>query len=224
MRAYLVPAGGDRYAPYSEAPSPAPTADHEPPPTTLVGRAVAVFRRALAEGEAARQNPGAAPASTAGRLRHAALRRIAEAVAEQRLLWHLRRESAVELVHPDDLDREAAAGVMRRLLAGDRDRHRRWLVIDALLTVASAPVALLPGPNLLAYYFIFRTVGHFLSMRGAAHGLSAIDWSYAGSAELTRLRGALDLAAAERDARIRAVANALGLHGLDVFVHDVTGR
>ena len=50
----------------------------------------------------------------------------------------------------------------------DLGKHRRWLVIDALLLAVSVPLTLIPGPNVPALYFSFRVVGHFLSMRGAS--------------------------------------------------------
>jgi hypothetical protein len=90
-----------------------------------------------------------------------------------------------------------------------------------VLGVASAPVALLPGPNVLAYYFIFRSVGHFLSWRGASQGLSRITWTEAPSPELTRLRQALALDPAARAAAIDGVAGALGLERLRSFLDRV---
>ena len=54
------------------------------------------------------------------------------------------------------------------MLRRDHDRHRIWLVVNTVLLVLSAVLALVPGPNLVAYYFAFRVVGHWLSMRGAA--------------------------------------------------------
>ena len=49
-------------------------------------------------------------------------------------------------------------------------------------------VALVPGPNILAYYFGFRLVGHYLSRRGAKHALTEIIWQARPCAELSRLR------------------------------------
>jgi hypothetical protein len=103
--------------------------------------------------------------------------RLAEAVAEQRLLWRLRRESAAELVYPAPLSESRAQEVTRGCLRSDLDRRRLWCVIDTLLALLCAPFTLIPGPNLPAYYFVFRAVGHFLALRGAQHGLSQITWT-----------------------------------------------
>ena len=65
--------------------------------------------------------------------------------------------------------------LIRRMLQRDYERHRLWLVVDTIGLIASGLLMLVPGPNLLAYYFAFRVVGHWLSMRGAAQGLQHVD-------------------------------------------------
>jgi hypothetical protein len=124
-------------------------------------------------------------------------------------------------VLPDDLGGPASAAIRRDLLTHDRDRHRRWTMVDGALGLVSAPIALLPGPNVLAYYFIFRSVGLVLSWRGANQGLSRIAWREAPSAELTRLRHALSLDPAARAEAIDGVSGALGLERLRSFLDRV---
>lgn len=221
MDVYLVPTGRARHELYCEAASTAPGGD-APGAASLWQRMSGVFHRVLAEGERARDAPHDAPASHS-RARRFVTRKLAEAVAEQRLLWNLRGETEVRLVHPDDLASAAAVDETRRILGADRDKHRRWAVIDGLLILISAPFALLPGPNVLAYYFIFRTVGHVLSMRGAQQGLSAITWQPQASPPLTDLRRALDLAPAARGPAVATVAAALGLERLASFVDKTAG-
>jgi hypothetical protein len=220
MDVYLIPTGETAYALYCELPPPDP--GDVPNPRSIWARAVAVFRRALAEGEHARQHPDAH--EHRGRLRTAITRRLAEAVAEQRLLWQLRRQASAHLIHPDDLEGTAALAEVRRALAADRDKHRRWCIIDAGLTILSAPVALLPGPNFLAYYFIFRVVGHYLSWKGAQQGLATVAWSTSGSAPLTSLRTAWRVDEAARGAHIDHVASALGLARLALFLQRIACR
>jgi hypothetical protein len=217
MDVYLIPASQARYALYCEEQAPA---EVEVPATSVWGRFRRIFDEVLAEGEAIRRSPEAAP--TRGRVRRWISHKLAEAVAEQRLLWYLRRQATVRLVHPDDVD---AAGVLeesRRILQADRDKHRRWLFIDAALVLAATPVAVLPGPNVLAYYFIFRTVGHLLSMRGAQQGMTGTAWELQASRSLTDLRAALTLAPEARVARIAAIAADLGLEHLAPFVDEVS--
>ena len=76
---------------------------------------------------------------------------------------------------------------------------------------------LVPGPNLLAYFFAFRLVGHYLSLRGAKQGLSAMAWTYERSAPLTELRRVLGLDPIQREPRLHAVAETLRLEHLVSF-------
>ena len=221
MNVYLVPSGPNRHELYCEIPSAATDGERRPA-TSLWHRMSDVFHRMLAEGERARAAPDE-ESQASGRIRRFIGRKLAEAVAEQRLLWHLRRETHVPLMHPDDRSSSAALQEARRLLTVDRDKHLRWVVIDGFLILLSAPVALLPGPNVLAYYFIFRTVGHFLSMRGAQQGLSGIAWDPQPSSALSDLRTTLALDRDARRLRVDAIAMALGLDGLSRFVDEMVG-
>jgi hypothetical protein len=222
MDVYLVPAGRTRHELYCEAGGQV-DADANAPHASLWHRMTRVFYQMLAEGERTERDPAGPPVSR-GRARRFLARLLARAVAEQRLLWHLRRADSARLVYPDDLDAGPALEAGRRLLRHDRDKHRRWLVIDGALIVVAAPFALLPGPNVLAYYFIFRTVGHWLSLRGATQGLARTTWTLAASPLLTELRAAITGPAADRAARVAAVARGLALDRLPAFVDRIADR
>src|SRR5437867_5873662 len=107
-------------------------------------------------------------ATRLGRLQDWIMAWVAERVAEQRLLWNLRRETAVVAFHPQDLTFEQAHTLIRRTLQRDWERHRLWLVVDSLLLLGSIALILVPGPNIIGYYFAFRVMGHWLSIRGAS--------------------------------------------------------
>ena len=74
---------------------------------------------------------------------------VAERIAEQRLLWNLRRESAVVAAYPQDLTFDQAHSLIRRALQRDYTRHRVWLAVDTLLLILSGVLMPLPGPNVL---------------------------------------------------------------------------
>lgn len=141
----------------------------------------------------------------------------AEKIAEQRLLWRLRGKAQVCTWIPSGLDRERAAATIRGNLAAEFDRHRWWMVVDSLGGLLSIALMFIPGPNLIGYYFVFRIVGHFLSLRGARHGLTEVRWDLQPSRPLADLAAAEDLPAPERDRRLQAVADELGLHRLPRF-------
>jgi len=196
------------------------------PRRSLAGRLAHSFRQALAEGEAEerRQEDGHPPAESVSRFGSFVKRKLAAAVAEQRLLWHLRHASSARLHHPVTLTSARALALATAEFKRDFDKHRLWCGIDAAITVASAPVALIPGPNFLAYYFIFRSVGHFFSFRGAQKGMDASLWTAVPSTALADLQQALSLDGPDRDDKIADVASALGLERLPVFMRRVVAR
>ncbi len=155
------------------------------------------------------------------RTRARVLAKVADAVAEQRLLWHLRHHTAACLHHPSDMTGERALEIMRASMVRDRDRHFRWLLIDGFLMLLSAALVVVPGPNVLGYYFAFRVVGHYLSWRGARQGLEVVTWSTAPCDPLIELRNALRLQPPQRDAHIDAVAERLRLPRLALFVNRI---
>jgi hypothetical protein len=145
-------------------------------------------------------------------------------VAEQRLLWQLRRETEAVLVYPADVPEAEAWTRLRSALVRDRDRHRFWLVVDALLAAVTGLLfVVLPGPNLVAYYFVFRFVGHYLAWRGARRGLDGVAWRTLPHPALVELRAALALPPPERDRRVRALAAQLGVPELAVFLRRPAG-
>jgi hypothetical protein len=83
--------------------------------------------------------------------------------------------------------------------------------------VISGVLAIVPGPNLIAYYFAFRMVGHYLSMRGARQALHRVQWETRASGPLAELRQAIDLEPAAREARVSDIAARLHLERLATF-------
>jgi hypothetical protein len=218
MDVYLVPVGQQRHELYCEVPDELTASGDAEPRTGFFQRLRGRFSDMLAEAERERrQGSPTRPSSWMGRLKARTLRWAAESIAEQRLLWHMRTQTCACLYYPDDMDQAAADRALREHLTRDRDRHRFWLIIDSTGFVASGALMLVPGPNLLAYYFAFRLVGHYLSMKGAARGLFAVSWRAERSAPLSELRAAIALAPDHRVRQVRAVALKLRLEHLVPF-------
>jgi hypothetical protein len=146
---------------------------------------------------------------------------VAERIAEQRLLWNLRGKTAVTAMHPDDLTFDQVQTLVHRILQRDYDRHKIWLVVDSILFVASGVFFFVPGPNLVAYYFGFRLVGHWLSMRGASQGLHVVSWSGRPCPPLTDLRRVAAMHPGEREQEVHAIAERLRLHRFSTFFERV---
>jgi hypothetical protein len=222
MDVYLVPVGLDRHELYCEVEDASIEHGAGEPQTGLFARGMHYFRQVLAAAEQERREREAgAPArferSRLGRLRARMMRWVAEVIAEQRLLWHLRREIEATLYFPDDLADSTALQITQDHFRRDERKHRFWFIIDSIGLIVSAVLAPIPGPNLLAYYFAFRMVGHFLSMRGARHGLSTVRWTLVASPWLTRLRRAVSLDPASRARCVEDVSEQLRLNHLASF-------
>jgi hypothetical protein len=234
MDVFLVPVGRDAYELYCEDVDEPDDADAEglaeDPPEgffpRLKFRVLRPFRRLklrftemLAEAERERRRGAAVSGdgNWAQRAKRRGMRWVAESIAEQRLLWNMRRQVEGRFYYPDDLTEETAVSVMRRQLGRDFDKHRFWLAIDSVLLVLSGLLVLVPGPNVLGYYFAFRVVGHYFSVRGARRGLLTITWVNCPSTPLAELRAALALDPAVRLQQVEDVASRLRLDHLATF-------
>ena len=228
---YLVPIGPAGYELFCES---AEVGDLDPGEEAhRGGRFYARFRRMIAEVQEQRRARRLAevPADPDAqqpwviRLRNTVVGWVAEAIAEWRLLWHLRKQTALELVHPADLDGDRAMAETRRRLGRDAEHHLRRLFTSSLLAVfLGVFLFFVPGPNVIGYYFLFLAVGHLLAWRGARHGLANIQWRTRASEPLGELRGILDLNPDERAGHVRDVAARLGLDYLAAFVERMAVR
>lgn len=213
---YLVPVGGSRFELYSEAPED-PEPDEQPPSEEgfwkrTMHNAQVRWREAVHSARGTDSSAG-----WFARLRDRAVCRAAESIAEQRTLWALRHCTTATLVHPSDLIAARVQEVRDALLSRARQHHGRWLAIDTVLFLASGLFMLVPGPNVLAYYFLFRVVGHYLSWRGARQAIETIAWSNRVEPALTELGRLAALPREARQSRVEAIADALNLPRLAAF-------
>jgi hypothetical protein len=217
---YLVPAGRDRFELYSEAPE-----ELAPPPTERDGR----FRRWMHRvgatwHELVEQSRRGHAAGRFARWRDAVVCRLAETIAEQRTLWALRTETGAALRFPSTIEESRARTILIRTLEHARAHHLKWFIIDALLFVSSVVFFFIPGPNLVAYYFAFRFIGHLQSWRGARQGMDVVQWQLDPDARLAELAALVDLPREKRAPRVAAIAEQLNLRRLSAFFDRVAMR
>lgn len=234
MDVYLIPtATSERYELYYEAP------EEEPLDTDATGgwanrltfglanRVKRRFDAMLLEAEEWRHRRHEAapePAGFIARSRRKIMGYVVERIAEQRLLWHLRKVDSVCVRIPSDMQEAAADGIVITMLKKDVEHHRNWLWIDLLLLALSVPLMVIPGPNLPGFYFTFQVVSHYLSWTGAKCGLSMMPWTFTRCDELTEVRTAMTMAPPLRQRRFREVAERLRLEHLPTFLDDVAAR
>jgi Mitochondrial K+-H+ exchange-related len=225
MDVYVVPVGIDRYELYCEAAIGEQHASEEPPPEGIIGRLrhkfTAMLRAAEERSHRHHPDPDPHPKGFLARVQDRIMAWVAERIAEQRLLWNLRGKTEVTAMHPDDLTFDQVQTLVQRMLQRDYDRHKVWLVVDSILFVASGVFFFVPGPNLVAYYFGFRVVGHWLSMRGASQGLHVVAWSGRPCPPLTDLRKVTAMQPGEREQEVHAIAERLRLQRFSTFFERV---
>lgn len=224
MDVFVIPIGAERYELYCETPIEAPQPDAAAP--GIIGRLRYRFAVMLHQAEDRRRGGQAYPRATTriGRLQEWIMAWVAERIAEQRLLWNLRRERDVLAFHPQDLTFDQALTLIHRTLQRDYERHRVWLVVDTLLLIGSIALILLPGPNIIGYYFAFRVMGHWLSIRGAQQGLRRVSWTGKPCEPLTKLREVALLKGDARSQRVQEIEEQLRLHHLSTFFERVAVR
>jgi hypothetical protein len=225
MDVFLIPVAADRYELYFE-PSPGDEVVEEGDGVGWFRDLRRRFAEILREAEAERHrrhHDVALPASQtlAARAKRRVLRWIVERIAEQRLLWHLRRTTTVTVHAPSDLSPARAGEVVRRGLQRDADRHLRGLLLHSVGLAFSIVLIPIPGPNLIGYYFTFTVVSHALSMRGARRGLSRVTWHVVPNELVAELRQALGLGAPERERHVHRIAERLQLQHLATFFERV---
>lgn len=216
MDVYLVPISRDSFECYYEAPEDALP---EPAGQGFFGRIITRFQQQLREAEQARHEaPREPPKTFLGRMQKRSMRWIAERIAEQRLLWHLRSADTATLFIATDLETAAAEEMMRVQMQRDADRHLKLLILHSLLLILAVPLALVPGPNVIGYLFTFTVVGHFLSWRGAKHAVADVRWEVKCSDELAAIRHAITMAEPARHHAIREAANRLHVPRMAIWV------
>jgi Flp pilus assembly protein TadB len=226
MDVFVIPVGADRYVLYYEQVIE-PEPEDEPAPTGRFAKLQRRFSELLRAAEERRnedQEQTPSSQSWTGRMQDRMMSWIAKRIAEQRLLWNLRKQEHVVAVHPSDTTFEAVLPHIQQALQRDFERHRFWLVVDTIGLVVSGLLAIVPGPNLLAYFFLFRVGGHWLSMRGATQGRRRIQWEGRPCEFLNGLRDALHMGRRERQGRVQQIASTLHLRHLPTFFERVTGN
>lgn len=219
MNVYFIPLAGGRFEPYFEHEDK----DEPSPPDAaapgVFARMSARFAAMIREAEQERHDQTHKPPTTAmGRVQRKLMGWVAERVAEQRLLWQLRRADAATLHVPDDMDPAEALRRFRGGLQKDADRHLRRLGLHSLGLLASAPFVVIPGPNVFGYFFTFTVVGHFLAYRGARRGLTRVRWTVEPNPALTSMAQAVATPPPERYRLIHEAAALLRLPRVARFV------
>jgi hypothetical protein len=139
--------------------------------------------------------------------------------ADEPVLRYLRGAQAVKLYHPPNLTEEEARDLWRQYLKSRQGRHLFWFVINLLVSPLTLVFAPLPGPNVIGYWFVYRSVCHLLARLGARNAL--------GQQVATEFHStdALDGSFGTKDEeRIASLSSSFGLQGLDEFIKRIAAE
>src|SRR3954452_16583499 len=217
---YLVPIGSGRFELYAEPPDDSAPGSRLHQDAGIVQRTIERLRQRWHDAVHAATHDAHWAAETSGRVSRArdwTVLRIAESIAEQRTLWSRRGVSVAVMHFPSHLSEASAVQARDTLLSRARRHHRIRLLANLVAVVLTAVLMVLPGPNLIGYYFVFRVAGHFLSWRGAKQGRESIVWRASPEAALTELGALAQLPREQRADRVAAIAAVLGLPRLTIF-------
>jgi Mitochondrial K+-H+ exchange-related len=78
-------------------------------------------------------------------------------------LWSARR---VDLHHPTTRSTDEVRSVWADYLQRQWRRHLVWLIVNGVIAPISVVFAILPGPNLIGYWFAYRAIHHSLVVWG----------------------------------------------------------
>jgi hypothetical protein len=78
-------------------------------------------------------------------------------------LWSAR---TVELYHPASRRDDEVRAIWMDYLRQQWRRHLVWLIVNAVIAPISVLFAILPGPNLIGYWFAYRAIHHSLVVWG----------------------------------------------------------
>jgi hypothetical protein len=146
---------------------------------------------------------------------------LAESIAEQRTLWRLGSETSAVAKYPAGVESDRGRTILMTELAGARTHHLRWLLVDLALFIATGAVAIVPGPNIFAYYMLFRVIGHWRSWWGARRGSRSVAWTFESDGCLAELAALVNVPRAARAPRVEAIAERLNLPRLSAFFDRV---
>ena len=139
---------------------------------------------------------------------------------DEPLLRSLRGVRGVELNHPSSLTEDETCRLWNEYLKSRQGRHAFWFVLNALISPVTLLLAPLPGPNVIGYWFIYRSVCHWLARLGArqARQQEQVETKFQRTEALDGSIGAAD------GERIANLSSTLSLQGLEAFLERATRK
>ena len=91
-----------------------------------------------------------------------------EAFAGDRFVRRLRSFKKITVVLNRPIDPVLVRTKLKQMIRDRSYHHLRWMIIDLFLLPLSLFIMVIPGPNLIGYYLLFRVFSHWQSYRSAS--------------------------------------------------------
>lgn len=82
------------------------------------------------------------------------------------MLSQLRSAKMIELYHPASRTGDEVLEIWQNYVSRQTNRHAVWLAINGVVAPISVLFAILPGPNVIGYWFFYRAIHHLLVVWG----------------------------------------------------------
>jgi len=82
------------------------------------------------------------------------------------MLSQLRSAKMIELHHPASRSDDEVLTIWRDYVTQQQTRHLVWLTINGVVAPFTVLFAVLPGPNVIGYWFLYRAIHHLLVVWG----------------------------------------------------------
>lgn len=141
---------------------------------------------------------------------------LPKAAPDEPLLAALRSTESLEIVYPKLMSEARARRAWLSYLSGRRGGHGVRALVDVILAALTLPLMLLPGPNVIGFWFLWRAATHGLAILG-------INRARGGKVPTTWRPDDLLSAALSREgpAQVAAVSSEYGLKDLAGFLRRV---
>jgi hypothetical protein len=212
LKIYLLSLEGERYIFYSEGPETAAETEVVAPRRGLRGWAERRYKSLQALLTESEKGVG---------LR---VRRVWEWLQkrippDEPVLRALRGVQAVELYHSPTLTAAETRDLWTVYLKSRQGRHMFWFVVNLLVSPLTLVLAPLPGPNVIGYWFVYRSVCHLLARLGARNARSEqVTIAFHSTRALAGSFGAKD------EERIATLSSSFGLPGLNDFIKRTAAK
>lgn len=82
------------------------------------------------------------------------------------MLSQLRTAKMIELHHPASRTGDEVLAIWQGYISHQTIRHGVWLAVNGVAAPISVVFAILPGPNVIGYWFLYRAIHHLLVVWG----------------------------------------------------------